>query len=110
MPSGCSVVSTRSTRQVNVRIEMFAFRFDSRQSVLREHVPQLFLNQLKTFEMFVGFARVAVRLQRAIEAIQNGKQILEEARDAAAAFLVTVALDALAIIFKVRLAQHQRLQ
>ena len=91
-----------------VRIEHFPRRFDALHAVPRDRIPKLLADQRDSLAIFL-VGRIVVRLQRAIERVQHGNQVGDQAFDAAAAFFVTIALGPLPEILEIRLAADHRL-
>jgi hypothetical protein len=93
---------------VHVRIECFAGGIDALNAVARKSIPELFADESHALAILL-VSRIVVRLERSIKSIEDGNQISDQALDAAAPLLVTVALDALPVIFEVGLPADKRL-
>jgi hypothetical protein len=94
-------------RMMLVRIELLAHRFDPGKTLLRQSVPQLPANQLKSFAVLLT-DRIAVFVEGSIEGVEHGKQALDQQLDPAMAVGVAFLLDAFFIIFEIRLEPNPR--
>src|SRR5215471_4245084 len=93
---------------VNVWVELSTVRLDALEAMARKRLPKLSIDQLETLPVFF-IGGIAVRGERPIERIQNGKQSFDQPRDAAVTGLVALSLDALPIVLEVGLSPDQRL-
>ena len=94
---------------VKVRIKLFTRRRNTLQSVARERIPKLAINQFEALAILL-VRRIIVRLEAALKAIQRREQFLDQPADAASMLLLAVALDALAVVVEVRLTADHRLR
>src|SRR5882762_9633606 len=94
---------------VHVWIENLARGIDTLHAVTRQGVPELLADQRDALAIFF-IGRIVVRLERAIESIEDGNQVRDQALDAAPPLFVAVALDPLPVIFKVCLPADERLK
>src|SRR5207245_6653836 len=91
-----------------VRVEGLARSHDALESMARQRVPKLAINQFQTFTIFL-VSRIVVRLERPLECIQNRQKVFDQSAHSMAPIFLALALHALAVILKVRLPAHQGL-
>src|SRR5258705_8403936 len=94
---------------METRIENLSGCVNALQAVACESVEELFADQHHAFAIFF-VCGIIMRLQRAIESIENGNQIHDQPLDTAAAFFMAVALNPLPEIFKIGFPAEQCLR
>ncbi len=93
---------------MKIRIKWLARSRNSLQPMFCERLPKLPINQFEPFPILL-VRRVVMRLERPFESIQHRQKILNYASRALTPIFLALAIDALAVILKIRLSPHHRL-
>jgi len=83
---------------VEIRVELCADRVYRFHTVAGEKLEQLFVNQLDTAAVGIGVA--AAGIQRQLQAVEHGQQLLDQRLSRPTGELLLFALDALAVVIE----------
>src|SRR6202030_4320359 len=77
---------------MHIRIEFFTHGFDSMNSLFREHIPELFPDQLEPLAVLL-ISGIVVSRECSIEPVEHGKKLLDKMLDSPMPRLVALFLD-----------------
>ena len=90
-------------------IELLPLGLNALETQFRQRGPQSPVDQIEPFAEFL-VPGVAVGFERAFKVVENRKDGLDRVADGAMVFRGAVSFDALAIVLKIRLQSHKRIQ